>query len=138
MERELLPLAEEEGLGVIPYNPLAGGLLTGKHSAGDAPPAGRFTLGTAGKLYQDRYWHEREFETVGAFCRLADEARIARVTAAVGWVLAHPAITSAIVGASRPEQLADSLAAVDKPLAPSLKTALDELSQQYRFGDAAR
>lgn len=113
-------------------------MLTGKHSAGDAPPAGRFTLGTAGKLYQDRYWHEREFETVGAFCRLADEARIARVTAAVGWVLAHPAITSAIVGASRPEQLADSLAAVDKPLAPSLKTALDELSQQYRFGDAAR
>lgn len=138
IERELLPLAEEEGLGVIPYNPLAGGLLTGKHKAGDAPPEGRFTLGTAGKLYQDRYWHEREFETVGAFCKLADEARIARVTAALGWVLANPAITSAIIGASRPEQLADSLAAVDKPLDPSLKTSLDELSHQYRFGDAAR
>ena len=65
IERELLPLAGEEGLGVIPYNPIAGGLLSGKHSHNAAPAEGtRFTLGTAGRLYERRYWHDREFTTV--------------------------------------------------------------------------
>ncbi|MFN9536118.1 MAG: aldo/keto reductase, partial [Pseudanabaena sp.] len=65
IERELLPLAQEEGLAVIPYNPLAGGLLTGKHAASKEPTEGtRFTLAAAAKNYQDRYWHDREFSTV--------------------------------------------------------------------------
>jgi aryl-alcohol dehydrogenase-like predicted oxidoreductase len=138
IERELLPLAEEEGLGVIPYNPLAGGLLTGKHKRGAPPPEGRFTLGTAGAVYQERYWHEREFETIDAFCKTTAEAGLSPVTAAVGWVLANPAITSAIIGASRPEQLSDSIAAAARPLDAALKTKLDELSYEYRFGDALR
>ena len=53
-------------------------------------------------------------------------------------MLAHPAITSAIVGASRPEQLADSVAAADKALEPALKDQLDALTTEYRYGDAAR
>lgn len=138
IERELLPLAEEEGLGVIPYNPLAGGLLTGKHQRTATPPEGRFTLGTAGQVYQERYWHEREFETVDAVCKAARDADISPVTAAVGWVLANPVITSAIIGASRPEQLTDSIAAVDRPLDSAFKVKLDELSYEYRFGDALR
>ncbi|WP_407900635.1 aldo/keto reductase, partial [Scytonema sp. NUACC26] len=65
IERELLPLAQEEGLGVIPYNPLAGGLLTGKHNLAQGPTTGtRFTLGAAAERYQERYWHDREFNTV--------------------------------------------------------------------------
>ena len=123
---------------MIPYNPLAGGLLTGKHKAGATPPEGRFTLGTAGAIYQERYWHEREFETVGAFCKTTEEAGLSPVTAAVGWVLANPVITSAIIGASRPEQLSDSIAAADRPLDAAFKAKLDELSHAYRFGDAAR
>jgi aryl-alcohol dehydrogenase (NADP+) len=67
IERELLPLAAEEGLAVIPYNPLAGGLLTGKHTLANGPaPGTRFTLGTAAETYQKRYWREREFDTVNA------------------------------------------------------------------------
>ncbi len=67
IERELLPLAAEEGLGVIPYNPIAGGMLSGKHKLSGGPTQGtRFTLGTAGGLYQDRYWHERQFAHRGA------------------------------------------------------------------------
>ena len=67
IERELLPLCAEEGIGVIPYNPLAGGLLTGKHQRDGAPTEGtRFTLGTAADRYQDRYWHDAEFDTVDA------------------------------------------------------------------------
>ena len=75
IERELLPFCAEEGVGVISYNPIAGGLLTGKHS-GSAPPTEgtRFTLGRAGRMYQERYWHEREFETVEALRKLADQA----------------------------------------------------------------
>ena len=63
IERELLPLCAEEGVGVIPYNPLAGGFLTGKHHRAGAPTEGtRFTLGDApAQRYQERYWHEREF-----------------------------------------------------------------------------
>ena len=70
IERELLPLVDaEETLAVIPYNPLAGGLLTGKYRAGDAPQAGtRFTLGTSATMYQDRYWNERSFATVMPSC----------------------------------------------------------------------
>jgi aryl-alcohol dehydrogenase-like predicted oxidoreductase len=138
IERELLPLAEEEGLGVIPYNPLAGGLLTGKHVRNGAPPEGRFTLGHAGKMYQERYWHEREFDTVEAFEKATREANVSPVTAAVAWVLANPAVTSAIIGASRPEQLNDSLAAADLRLDPAFKAKLDALSHEYRFGDALR
>jgi len=139
IERELLPLCAEEGLAVIPYNPLAGGLLTGKH-ARTAPPAGgsRFTLGTAGTTYVQRYWKEREFDTVDAVVKLAAENGVEPATLALAWVLAHPAVTAPLVGASKPEQLQASIAAVDLSLDPALKTRLDELTHEYRMGDAAR
>jgi aryl-alcohol dehydrogenase-like predicted oxidoreductase len=139
IERELLPLCGEEGIGVIPYNPLAGGFLSGKHRRDAGPTAGtRFTLGTAAGRYQERYWHEREFATVEALRPLAAAAGMSMAQMAVGWVMAHPAITSAIVGASRPDQLDDVLAAADKELAGDLKLALDELTLEYRFGDDPR
>jgi len=139
IERELLPLCEEEGLAVIPYNPLAGGLLTGKHARSASPPDGtRFTLGNAGKMYSERYWQEREFATVDAFVGLAKAAGTEPATLAVAWVLAHPAVTSPLVGASRPEQLKASIAAAEYRLDPKLKQTLDQLSHEYRMGDAAR
>jgi aryl-alcohol dehydrogenase-like predicted oxidoreductase len=139
IERELLPLALEEGIGVIPYNPLAGGLLTGKHKSGAAPtPGTRFTLGTAAERYQDRYWNERAFATVESLQRLALEAGTPLTTLAVAWTLANPAITAPLLGASRPEQLDDSIAAASYRLDPALKQKLDELTADYRRGDAAR
>jgi 1-deoxyxylulose-5-phosphate synthase len=138
-ERELFPLCREEGLGVIPYNPLAGGLLTGKHRRVDAPKDGsRFQLGTAGKMYTDRYWHEREFETVSRLLPLAAEAGLEPATLAVAWVMANPVVTAPIIGASRPEQLGPVLAAAARPLAAELKQRLDELTAEYRRGDAVR
>jgi 1-deoxyxylulose-5-phosphate synthase len=139
IEREMLPFCGEEGVGVIPYNPIAGGLLSGKHTRSAPPPqSGRFTLGTAGKMYQDRYWHEREFDTVDDLSRLAGEAGVSLVTLAVAWVLANKVITSPIIGASRPEQLDASLAAAEFKLDEDLKRQLDELTHQYRMGDAPR
>ena len=139
VERELLLLCREEGIGVIPYNPLAGGLLSGKHRRETGPTAGtRFTLGSAAGRYQDSYWHEREFATVEALRPLAAAAGTSLAQMAVAWVLAHPAITAAIIGASRPEQLDDVLPAADKGLDVDLKARLDELTHEYRMGDDPR
>ncbi|MGH8686216.1 MAG: aldo/keto reductase [Burkholderiales bacterium] len=138
IERELLPFCGEEGLAVIPYNPLAGGLLTGKHKRGNPPAGTRFTLGAAAKTYTERYWREREFGTVEAFAKLAQDAGLEAATLAVAWVLAHPAITSTLVGASQPEQLKASVAAVELKLDAGLKSKLDELTHEYRMGDAVR
>ena len=139
IERELLPLAQEEGLAVIPYNPLAGGLLTGKHAASKEPTEGtRFTLAAAAKNYQDRYWHDREFSTVQKLQDVAKEAGIPLTTLALAWVLANPIITTPIIGASRPEQLADNFKALEIKLDADLKDKLDHISAEYRLGDALR
>jgi 1-deoxyxylulose-5-phosphate synthase len=139
IERELLPLCRDEGVGVIPYNPLAGGLLTGKHQAGAPPAEGtRFTLGTAADRYQDRYWHEREFATVGQLVPIAQEAGMTLAELAVAWVLANPAVTAPIIGASRPGQLDDALRAAAGDLDADLKDRLDDLTAEYRRGDAGR
>jgi aryl-alcohol dehydrogenase (NADP+) len=139
IERELLPLCEAEGLAVIPYNPLAGGFLSGKHRREAGPtPGTRFTLGTAARRYQERYWRDREFETVEVVRELAAEAGLSMVQLALAWVLAHPAVTSPIIGASRPQQLDDALAAVGKTLDAGLKARLDELTADYRLGDDVR
>jgi len=139
IEREMLPFCLEEGVGVIPYNPIAGGLLSGKHSRSAVPSEGtRFTLGDAGAMYQDRYWHDREFDTVDELGQLADQAGVSLVTLSVAWALANKAITAPIIGASRPEQLDASLAAAEFKLDHDLKQRLDELTHQYRMGDAPR
>lgn len=139
IERELLPLAQEEGLAVIPYNPLAGGLLTGKHKLAEGPTSGtRFTLGTAAERYQERYWHDREFNTVEELRTVADLAGLSLTTLALAWVLANPIITAPIIGASRPEQLFDSLKAVEVKLDDNLKQKLNDITTEYRRGDALR
>ena len=139
IEREMLPFCHEDGVGVIPYNPIAGGLLSGKHSRTAPPPEGtRFTLGSAAQNYQDRYWHDREFDTVDALRKLAGQAGVSLVTLSVAWVLANQAITAPIIGASRPEQLDASLAAAQFALDDDLKTQLDDLTHEYRMGDAPR
>ncbi len=139
-ERDLLPLCGEEGIGVIPYNPLAGGLLTGKHRTATAPTDGsRFTLGSAGAMYSERYWHDRQFATIESLAAIATAADMTMAEMAVSWVLAHPAITSPIVGASRPEQLADAVRAeAAGPMDAGLKQRLDDLTAEYRTGDAGR
>ena len=137
-ERDLFPLCRDAGVGVIPYNPLAGGFLTGKHRRHEEAPEGRFTLGNAGAMYRDRYWHDQQFDTVDALRPLAEEAGISMAHLAVGWVLSQPAVSAPIIGASRPDQLDDALAAVEKPLDADLLRAVDELTVQWRRSDAER
>jgi aryl-alcohol dehydrogenase-like predicted oxidoreductase len=89
-------------------------------------------------VYQNRYWHDREFDTVGQLVSVAKRAGVDLVTLAIAWVLANKAITSAIVGASRPDQLDSSLEAAQYVLDDELKALLDELTHEYRMGDAPR
>ena len=139
IEREMLPFCAEDGVGVIAYNPIAGGLLSGKHDRRAPPPDGsRFTLGHAGQMYQNRYWHDREFDTVEQLVSLAKETGVSLVTLSVAWVLANRAITAPIIGASRPDQLDLSLEAAQYVLDDELKARLDELTHDYRMGDAPR
>lgn len=138
-ERELFPLCAAEGVGVVPYNPIAGGMLSGKHARGKEPEAGtRFAFASAAQRYQDRYWHERAFDTVEHLRDLAAEAGLAMPTLAVAWTLANPVVTAPIVGASRPDQLDATLAAADVTLDEDLLDRLDEATVAYRFGDAVR
>jgi 1-deoxyxylulose-5-phosphate synthase len=137
-ERELFPLCAEEDVAVIPYNPLAGGLLTGKHRAGTPTEGSRFTLGRAGAMYQDRYWQDQMFASVEEIRAVAEDAGTPMTTLAVQWCLANPVITSPIIGASRPEQLEASVAAVETPIDPDVKARLDEITAIYRQGDHDR
>jgi 1-deoxyxylulose-5-phosphate synthase len=138
-ERELFPLCLEEGVAVIPYNPIAGGMLSGKHDRTKAPDEGtRFALGNAAQTYQDRYWHDNVFDTVDELVKIADDAGIPLPTLAVAWTLRHPAITAPIVGASRPEQLDATIAAVDTRLDDDLVERLNAVTAAYRRGDAPR
>jgi aryl-alcohol dehydrogenase (NADP+) len=139
LERELFPLCAAEGLGVIPYNPIAGGMLSGKHDRAGAPTAGtRFTLGGAAGLYQRRYWKDETFDAVAALQQVAADAGLALPTLAVAWVLDNPVVTAPIIGASRPEQLDATLAAADVRLDDALRRRLDELTRPFRWGDADR
>jgi aryl-alcohol dehydrogenase (NADP+) len=127
-EESLFPLARRFGLGTMVYNPIAGGILSGKHQPGKPPARGtRFTLGVTGEVYRARYWNERLLKEAAALKREAEQHGLSLVTAAVAWVLANPDVTSAIIGASRLSQLADHLRAPDAALPPALKERLDQV-----------
>ncbi len=114
IEVELLPLCVDQGIGVMVYNPLAGGFLSGRYRAGQEPEEGtRFTLGTAAGMYQGRYWQDAQFKAVEALKSVVLEKGLDLVSVAVAWVLAQPGVSTAIIGASRADQLAANLDALD-------------------------
>ncbi len=126
IETELLPLSRDRGLGVLAYNPLAGGLLSGKYKKGEAPREGtRFTLGAAGNMYQWRYWQDAQFSAVETLALAAEERGVDLATLSVAWVMSQPGVSSTIIGASRPEQLDASLAAQTFELDDELRASCD-------------
>lgn len=126
-EVELLPLAQSEGLGVIPYSPLGGGLLTGKYGAKVRPEAGRLVENA---MYQKRYGDAMHWETADRFSAFAAAQGYQPAALAVAWVMSHPAVTAPIIGARSVAQLEGSLAAVDIPMTPELRAAVSALSAE--------
>lgn len=126
IETELLPLCRDAGIGLMVYNPLAGGFLSGKYRAGQDPEEGtRFTLGSAATMYQHRYWQEAQFDAVEHLKSEVEKRGLDLVSVAVAWVLAQDGVSTAIIGASRPDQLDANLAAFDVELDDEL-TAICE------------
>ena len=133
IEYELLPLCGDEGLGVCVYNPLAGGLLTGKHDPSKPPTAGtRFSNETMGKMYYDRYWNETNFRAVERFRAIAANAGHDMVQMALAWVLGSEHITSVIIGATSMRHVEHNLAAGDIMLTEEERAACDEIWYELR------
>ena len=127
IESELLPAAQANGVGAVVFNPLAGGVLTGKYRRGEAPREGtRFTLGSAASLYQQRYWQDEQLDVVDRLAENVSSRGKMLTHVALRWVLEQPGVTAAIVGASRAEQLRDSLKALDIELDDADRRACDE------------
>lgn len=126
-EVELLPLAESAGLAVLPYGPLAGGLLTGKY--GDDPEAVEGRL-TADPMYRARYRDRSVFTTAAAFADLADELAVHPATLAVAWCGSHPAVTAPLIGGRSVEQLEPSLAAAELEIDDDLRGRISSLTPE--------
>jgi aryl-alcohol dehydrogenase-like predicted oxidoreductase len=126
-ESEILPMALSEGLGVFPYSPLGGGLLSGKYGPGVKPETGRLV---GHKIYATRYGEALNYEVAGRFTAFARERGLDPAGLAVAWVASHPAVTAPLVGARSLAQLAPLLAAADIPMTPELRAEIAALSPE--------
>ena len=116
-EVEILPLARSEKIGVITYNPLGGGILSGKYSTDRQAGSARLA---DDDMYQKRYGEDWMSDTTQRFIRFAEEHGYHPVSLAVAWVSHHPAVTAPILGARNVDQLEDALRSVDILLSPEL------------------
>jgi len=127
-EVEILPMAEANGIGVIPYSPAAAGLLSGKYSGAAGGGANSARLKT-NKMYEARYGEPWMFEIADKYVAFCKQKGLHPVSTAIAWVGAHPAVTAPIIGARNVEQLKDSLAAVDIEMTPALYAEIAALSR---------
>ena len=115
----MIPISNPNGLAQIVWSPLAMGVLSGKYKPGEAPPANS-RAASEDQHFMTRYLAAPVLEAVQALKPVADKAGCSMAQLAIAWVLAQPGITSAIVGASRPEQLRETAAAADLAIDPAL------------------
>jgi len=124
-EVELIPLAQDAGLGVMAYNPLGGGVLTGKYGLAPEKAAGRLA---ENPMYRKRYAEAWMFEAAQGLKVLGDEVGISPVSLAVAWTARHPAVTCPIIGARSVEQLEPALKAPEIKLTAELHQRLCALA----------
>ena len=130
IEQEFLPMCKQFGIPNVVYNPLAGGLLTGKHRPENFTPGTRFDNN---KMYQDRYWHGQQFRAVEQLRKIAKDAGRSLVSLALNWLLHHTTTDCIILGASRLEQLNENVATIDDgPLSEDVVKACDEVWHNLR------
>ena len=126
-EVELFPMAQSENLGVIPYSPLGGGLLTGKYGSTLKPDSGRLM---DNKMYKERYEDSSDYEIAEKFTKFAQKNGYDPASLAVAWVAAHPAVTAPIIGARNLDQLEGSLKSLEITMTPELRTEISALSSE--------
>jgi aryl-alcohol dehydrogenase-like predicted oxidoreductase len=124
VEKELIPFCRQYGVGIIPYYPLEGGLLTGKYRKGAPPPAGARITGMP-EAAQGRYFSDRNFDIIGKLEAFAQERDHTVLELAIAWLLANDTVSSVIAGATKPEQVVANVKAVDWKLTAE---EMDELN----------
>jgi aryl-alcohol dehydrogenase-like predicted oxidoreductase len=128
IEAEVVPTCEELGIGQIVWSPIAQGVLTGKYLPGQAPPEGSRATDQSGGANMIRGWLEDDLlEKVQQLKPLAEQAGLTMAQLAVAWTLQNPNVSSAIVGASRPEQVVDNAKASGVELEDGLLKQIDEI-----------
>ncbi|MEO1063978.1 MAG: aldo/keto reductase [Actinomycetota bacterium] len=123
VELELAPMCLEHGIGMVPYSPLAGGMLTGKYQRGEPLPESVRAEGNAANRFTDRNW-----DIVETLVAVAAEEDQTPAQAAVNWLRAKPWVSAPIIGANRPDQLVDTMGALDHELSPESIERLDAVS----------
>ena len=135
VETELIPFLQAHELGMALYNPIAGGLLAGKHKAGTPAENTRFSNN---KMYYDRYWSDENFAAIEKLMTLADENDMSILELAMKWCINRPSVTSVISGVSKLEQIQQNISSVEgAPLNSDILTACDEVWHSLagtRFG----
>lgn len=133
IEVEIVPACQRFGLGVIPWSPLAGGMLTGKYRPGEAPSEGsRFAApGPFQRVWQGRTLTERNHAIVGVVQGQAQQLGIPALVLALAWNLARPGVVAPIIGPKSVQQLHDNLAALDAQVPAEVVASIDEVSEPY-------
>lgn len=127
IEAEYVEFATTKGLETIVYNPLGGGLLTGRHTFTQSPGEGRFGTSALSSMYKDRYWNAETFAVIEALGAIATEAGITLPELSLRWLLSKPVVSSVLLGGSKPHQLeANITAAQAGPLPDDVLAACDE------------
>ncbi|MFY1637304.1 aldo/keto reductase family protein [Solwaraspora sp. WMMB335] len=128
IEAEVVPASEELGIGQIVFSPLGQGVLTGKYLPGQPPPAGsRATDESGGAMFISRFLNDQTLSTVQQLKPLAEQAGLSMAQLALAWVLQNPNVSSAIIGATRPEQVHDNVKASGVQLDSGLLKAIDDV-----------
>ena len=127
IEAEVVPLSEREGVGQVVFSPLAQGILTGKYRPGDAPEEGTRAADPESSRFMQSLMTEEVLSAVDKIRPIAEEAGLTMPQLALAWVLRQPNVSSAIIGASRPEQVEDNAAASDAELPPGALDRLDDI-----------
>ncbi len=128
LERELVPMMESEGLGLLPWSPLAGGLLSGKFSREDEKGG----TGRRASFDFPPVDRDRAYAVIDVMRPIAEDKGVSVAQIALAWLLHKPVVTSVIIGATRPEQLADNIAATEVKLSAGEIEALDAVSMLPR------
>jgi aryl-alcohol dehydrogenase-like predicted oxidoreductase len=124
IEHDLFPLCSKEGIGVVCYNPLAGGFLTGKYKPDVMPPAGT-RLGDR-QAYRDRYLSDENFLRADRFLKAAERREIHPIALSIGWINSHPAVTCTIIGARNGIQLKETLRVSNLRMSEEERDAITE------------
>lgn len=133
IDDEYAGFALASGIETMVYNPLGGGLLSGRYTFGAAPDEGRFATSRLSPMYRERYWDARMFEAVGALSAIAADTGVALPELALRWLASRPVVGSVLLGASKPAHLTANLAALARgPLPADVVRRCDDVGHRLR------